>query len=509
MTTSLTELGSKFAGLMFIWATIQQFLPYALSKRFDYLWRRVENYFYPYVQITIDEFSNGKRNEIYSHINSYLGTKSIKKDAKLLKVEKSKNSKSFAVSLDEGEEITDEFQGAKFSWRNYSVKLSDDSSGHRSSRSNSVPMEKKSCRLTFNQRDREIVTGKYLNHIMEEGKAIQFRNRKQKIYSNNCSEDWYWYGKGMWRDINFEHPATFDTLAMDPKKKAEIINDLIAFSNGKDYYSKVGKAWKRGYLLYGPPGTGKSTMIAAIANYLNYDIYDLELTSVKDNSGLKKLLMETTSKSIIVIEDIDCSIDLTGKRKKKKKKEKETTSEDQEEDSDSSTEKEKESTENKESGKLTLSGLLNFIDGIWSACGQERIIIFTTNHKDKLDPALIRRGRMDMHIEMSYCRYEAFKVLAKNYLNLETHTLFQQIQGLLEEVDMSPCDVAEHLMLKNASGGPQICLDNLIQALKEAKKKTDRVSKESKEKAKQNSMKIKKFSAKFLRSFGSVQKLLK
>ncbi|KAF3612477.1 hypothetical protein FXO38_36820, partial [Capsicum annuum] len=136
-------------------------------------------------------------------------------------------------------------------------------------------------------------------------------------------------------------------------------------------------------------------MIAAIANFLNYDIYDLELTSVKDNSELKKLLMETTSKSIIVIEDIDCSIDLTGKRKKKKKKE--TTNNEEDEDSDSSAEKE---SYNKESGKLTLSGLLNFIDGIWSACGQERIIIFTTNHVDKLDPALIRRGRMDLHIEM-------------------------------------------------------------------------------------------------------------
>lgn len=506
MTASLTELGSKLAGLMFIWGTIQQFFPYPLRKRIDYLWNKVGNYFYPYVQITIDEFSNGKSNEIYSQINSYLGSKSVKKDAKFLRVEKSKNSKSFAVSLDEGEEITDEFQGAKLVWRSYTKKLSDDFSSHRSSRSNSVPMEKKSYRITFNQRHRELVTGKYLNHVMEEGKAIQFQNRKQKIYSNNCSEDWYWYGKGMWRDINFEHPATFDTLAMDPKKKAEIINDLVAFSKGKDYYSKVGKAWKRGYLLYGPPGTGKSTMIAAIANYLNYDIYDLELTSVKDNSGLKKLLMETTSKSIIVIEDIDCSIDLTGKRKKKKKKEKETTSEDQEEDSDSSTEKE--STENKETGKLTLSGLLNFIDGIWSACGQERIIIFTTNHKDKLDPALIRRGRMDMHIEMSYCRYEAFKVLAKNYLNLETHTLFQQIEGLLEEVDMSPCDVAEHLILKNASGGPQMCLDNLIQALKEAKEKAKKKSKESKEKAKQNSKKI-KFSTKFVRSFSSVQKLFK
>ncbi|KAJ8567037.1 hypothetical protein K7X08_019245 [Anisodus acutangulus] len=506
MGASLTEVGSRLAGLMFIWGTIQQLFPYTIRKRFESLWHRVENYFYPYVQITIDEFTNGKSNEIYSQVNTYLGTKSVNKYAKFLKVEKSKNSKSFAVSLDEGEEITDEFQGAKLCWRSHKETMPDDSTGHRSRRSNSVPMEKKSYTITFNQRHREIVTGKYLKHVMEEGKSIQFQNRKQKIYSNNCSEDWYWYGKGMWRDINFEHPATFDTLAMDPKKKEEIINDLVAFSKGKDYYSKVGKAWKRGYLLYGPPGTGKSTMIAAIANFLNYDIYDLELTSVKDNSGLKKLLMETTSKSIIVIEDIDCSIDLTGKRKKKKKKE--TTSEDQEEDSDSSAEKES-STENKESGKLTLSGLLNFIDGIWSACGQERVIIFTTNHKDKLDPALIRRGRMDMHIEMSYCKYEAFKVLAKNYLDIETHTLFPQIQGLLEEVNMSPCDVAENLMLKNTSGGPQICLDKLIQALKEAKEKANKDSKEAKEKAKQNSKKIKLFSTKLVRSFGSLQKLFK
>ncbi|MCE0482488.1 hypothetical protein HAX54_041285 [Datura stramonium] len=504
MGASLTEVGSKLAGLMFIWGTIQQLFPYSLRKRIESLWHRVENYFYPYVQITIEEFSNGKINEIYSQVSTYLGSKSVNKDAKFLKVEKSKNSKSFSVSLDEGEEITDEFQGAKLWWRSYMEKLEDNSTGRRPN--NSLPMEKKSYTITFNRRHSELVTGKYLKHVMEEGKAIQFQNRKQKIYSNNCSEDWYWYGKGMWRDINFEHPATFDTLAMDPKKKGEIINDLIAFSKGKDYYSKVGKAWKRGYLLYGPPGTGKSTMIAAIANFLNYDIYDLELTSVKDNSGLKKLLMETTSKSIIVIEDIDCSIDLTGKRKKKKKKEKETTSEDQEEDSDSSAEKE---SENKETGKLTLSGLLNFIDGIWSACGQERIIIFTTNHKDKLDPALIRRGRMDMHIEMSYCRYEAFKVLAKNYLDLETHPLFQQIQGLLEEVNVSPCDVAEHLMLKNASGGPQICLDNLIQALKEAKKKANKDSKEAKGEAKQKSKKINKFSTKLISNFSSLQKLWK
>ena len=151
---------------------------------------------------------------------------------------------------------------------------------------------------------------------MEEGKAIAVKNRVRKLYTNNKSEHWYGYKRSTWSHVTFEHPANFQTLAMDPKKKQAIIDDLLTFQNGKDYYAKIGKAWKRGYLLYGPPGTGKSTMIAAMANLMDYDIYDLELTSVKNNTELRKLLIDTTTKSIIVIEDIDCSIDLTGQRQK-------------------------------------------------------------------------------------------------------------------------------------------------------------------------------------------------
>ena len=64
--------------------------------------------------------------------------------------------------------------------------------------------------------------------------------------------------------------------------------------------------------------------------------------------------------------------------------------------------------------QFTLSGLLNIIDGLWSSCGDERIIVFTTNHKDPLDPALLRPGRMDMHLHMSYCTMDGFKLLASN-----------------------------------------------------------------------------------------------
>lgn len=209
--------------------------------------------------------------------------------------------------------------------------------------------------------------------------------------------------------------------------------------------------------MYGPPGTGKSTMIAAMANHLNYNIYDLELTAIKTNSELRKLLTATSSKSMIVIEDIDCSVDLTGKRKKgdgdlRAKKDGEQSKEDQDQ------------------SRVTLSGLLNFIDGIWSACGQERIIVFTTNHMEKLDPALIRRGRMDMHIELSYCSYEAFKVLAKNYLDVDSHPLFGEIESLLKDSKIAPADVAEKLMAKNRIVDVDGSLKDLVQSLERKRK---------------------------------------
>lgn len=69
--------------------------------------------------------------------------------------------------------------------------------------------------------------------------------------------------------------------------------------------------------------------------------------------------------------------------------------------------------------KVILLGLLNFIDGLWLVCGGERIIVFIINFIDKLDSVLIRKGRMDKYIEMSYCGFEAFKVLVRNYLYVE------------------------------------------------------------------------------------------
>ncbi|KAK4358113.1 hypothetical protein RND71_023723 [Anisodus tanguticus] len=209
-----------------------------------------------------------------------------------------------------------------------------------------------------------------------------------------------------------------------------------------------------------------SSMIAAMANFLQYDVYDLELTSVKDNTDLRKLLIDTTSKYIIVIDDIDCSLDLTGQREKNKKKDEEDNKEKDEKDAIKEKIKRGEAKEKK--SEVTLSGLLNFIDGLWSAIGGERLIVFTTNYVEKLDPALIRRGRMDKHIVLSYCCFESFKVLAHNYLDVvDSHVHFREIRRLLGE--------------ENAD----TCLERLIKALETAKEEAKlKAEKEEKNRAK-------------------------
>ncbi|KAL0413786.1 UNVERIFIED_CONTAM: AAA-ATPase [Sesamum radiatum] len=160
--------------------------------------------------------------------------------------------------------------------------------------------------------------------------------------------------------------------------------------------------------------------------------------------------------AIVVIEDIDCSLDITGKRRAHNTDEKDHGEKDVK---DVIINKATDNEHgNNEESKITLSGLLNFIDGLWSASGGERIIMFTTNYVERLDRPLIRRGRMDKHIEMSYCCFEAFKVLAKNYLKLESHEKFENIKCLLKEIDISPADVAENLMPKSPEMSADECL---------------------------------------------------
>ena len=107
-------------------------------------------------------------------------------------------------------------------------------------------------------------------------------------------------------------------------------------------------------------------------------------------------------------------------------------------------------------------------DGLWSTSGEERTIVFTTNYKDRLDPALLRPGRMDMHIYMGYCGWEAFRTLARNYFLIDDHKLFPEIQQLLLDVEATPADVSEMLL---RSEDVDVALRGLKEFLQEKRRK--------------------------------------
>ncbi|KAJ4745097.1 P-loop containing nucleoside triphosphate hydrolases superfamily protein [Rhynchospora pubera] len=439
-----TSLASLMGVLAFLTSILHTLFPPELRLVFLGLIRRLtRNILSSYAYFDITEIDGVSTNELYSAVQLYL-SKSAAISAGCgtrLSLTRPVNSSAFTYTLSNNDRVDDCFQGKPVVWEH--VVVPRQNGGSFSWRP--LPDEKRGFTLRIRKKDRAALLPKYLDHIMETAAEIRRRSQDRLLYTNTR-------GGGMdprghpWESVPFKHPSTFDTLAMDPTRKEEIMADLCAFANGKLFYEKAGRAWKRGYLLYGPPGTGKSSMIAAMANFLRYDVYDLELTEVHTNSELRKLLMKTTSKSIIVIEDIDCSLNLSNRNPARKKPIPFNEPPVPEMRPNAV------GMDDALTKSITLSGLLNFTDGLWSCCGNERIFVFTTNHIEKLDPALLRSGRMDMHIFLSYCSFPALKILMRNYLGIEEHEfdngILSDLEEAIGEAEITPADVSE-ILIKN------------------------------------------------------------
>ncbi|CAL5398463.1 unnamed protein product [Camellia sinensis] len=245
--------------------------------------------------LVIDETNGLSINEMFEASEIYLRLK-ISPSVERLKVSKAPGEKDLCVSINQGEKIMDSFEGVQLTWQMICIETQKASTDYEGGFETEI-VARRSIELSFHKKYREMVLSSYLPYVLERSKAIKEENKVVKLNS--------YYGA--WSSINLNHPSTFDTLAMDPTLKKEVIDDLDRFVKRRHFYRRVGKAWKRGYLLYGPPGTGKSSLIAAMANYLKFHIYDLELTSLRSDAELRRHLISTANQSILVIEDIDCS----------------------------------------------------------------------------------------------------------------------------------------------------------------------------------------------------------
>ncbi|XP_010259830.1 PREDICTED: AAA-ATPase At5g57480 [Nelumbo nucifera] len=436
----MKEFWTSLASLMGVFAFCQSLLHAVFPPELRFasvkFFNRIFNWFSSYCYFDITEIDGVNTNELYNAVQLYLSS-SASITGSRLSLTRALNSSAFTFGLSNNDCLVDTFNGVTAWWEHVVTQRQTQTFSWRP-----LPDEKRGFTLRIRKKDKALILDSYLDYIMDRASEIRRKNQDRLLYTNSRGGSLDSRGHP-WESVPFKHPSTFDTLAMDPAKKAEIMADLRDFADGQSFYQTTGRAWKRGYLLYGPPGTGKSSMIAAMANYLGYDIYDLELTEVNTNSELRKLLMKTTSKSIIVIEDIDCSINLTNRKKPAGRNY-----------HDPIPDMRGGAGSGGEDGgnSITLSGLLNFTDGLWSCCGSERIFVFTTNHIEKLDPALLRCGRMDMHIFMSYCSFPALKILLKNYLGLNEGDLkdevLKELEAVIDMAEMTPADISE-VLIKN------------------------------------------------------------
>ncbi|ESW21110.1 hypothetical protein PHAVU_005G042400 [Phaseolus vulgaris] len=441
------EILSQMWSLLGLLTVLQNVLPSQLLSLLHSLYESLQDLLSPYSYFEIPEF-NGycgvDLNDLYRHVHLYLNAANHAPAAacRRLTLSRSPSSNRISFAVAPNHTVQDSFRGHRVTWTHH-VDTAQDSLE-----------EKRSFTLRLPKRHRHTLLSPYLAHVTARAEEFERVSRERRLFTNNTT------GSGSfesgWVSVPFRHPSTFETLALEPELKRQIKNDLTAFADGKEFYNRVGRAWKRGYLLHGPPGSGKSSLIAAMANFLCYDVYDLELTKVADNSELRSLLIQTTNRSIIVIEDIDCSVDLTADRttkktqaaKMSKRKKSQTAS----------------FTRCEESGRVTLSGLLNFTDGLWSCCGEERIVVFTTNHRDSVDPALVRCGRMDVHVSLNTCGVHAFRELARNYLGVDSHVLFEAVEGCIRSGgSLTPAHVGE-ILLRNR-GDADVAMREVLAAM--------------------------------------------
>lgn len=198
----------------------------------------------------------------------------------------------------------------------------------------------------------------------------------------------------------------------DKDKIMQVIHD---FSNNKRWYDDIGLPRHLGILLHGQPGCGKTSFIKALANEFNYSILNVNMSRLQTIAELKDIFFNSNvesrvvrvNKRLIVMEDVDCMGSLVQNRKTVDKEgdhNRQPTLDSQVAQLllQKSKKKNKDCTNWKNLLKMepdvTLADLLNILDGILECPG--RIVIMTTNHPERLDPALIRPGRIDLTIEL-------------------------------------------------------------------------------------------------------------
>jgi len=256
-------------------------------------------------------------------------------------------------------------------------------------------------------------------------------------------------------------------------REKEMLTKLLAhFKNKTGKYAIKGFPHKLGLLLHGPPGTGKTSLIKALAQHTGRNVVSIPLARIETNQELMDIVFDQSfavqgedipiklsfKDIIFVMEDVDAASPIVQTRSsgatpkdkvvvvEDEKKEKEETAVGIADSSDGVVEVTAGGAEGEDKAlmmamlnsltdsgtkstavdykskymsrydKLDLAGLLNVLDGVVDC--PNRILVMTTNHPEKLDPALIRPGRIDKIIYLGYIQAPEAKEMVQHYFQI-------------------------------------------------------------------------------------------
>ncbi|KAI1649430.1 BCS1 N terminal-domain-containing protein [Daldinia loculata] len=359
----------------------------------SYLWDQIESHLMSVVDIRTDD-------EIYNILMAWVAKQRFSRSARRFVANTNLNSRSWFLWYDydddEDEEDIDEVTNARkkkglaytpsfgshYFWYRGRLLLFR-RTANREQNSFMLVSEREEISISCFGRNPWI-----LKDLLLEARQLYLQKdeRKTQIYRGTLKPG---STEPTWQRCMSRASRPFSTVILNEKTKQNLIDDVTDYLHPatQRWYANRGIPYRRGYLLYGPPGTGKSSLSLALAGFFKMRIYIVSLSSITANEeSLASLFAELPRRCVVLLEDIDTA-GLTHTREENQNQSKD--------DSDDMVPGQLTTgNTNTNNGRLSLSGLLNILDGVASQEG--RVLIMTTNHLEKLDKALIRPGRVDM-----------------------------------------------------------------------------------------------------------------